>query len=114
FRLHARRAIVINFKGVPQLNGEIPEWRDRLQAVLDLPDLTVLRRRTFDAALDAIEARYNELSGEHLARVAHQYDADYILVERPLADLEAAQQVYPVGLQTASRYYLYRVDRATR
>lgn len=113
FRLHARRAIVINFKGVPQLNGEIPEWRDRLQAVLDLPDLTVLQRPTFDAALDAIQDRYNDLNGQHLQRVAHLYDADYILVQRPLPDLDAAQQVYPVGLQTDSGYYLYRVNRLT-
>ncbi len=114
FRLHAQRAIVVNFKGVPQLNGEIPEWRDRLQAVLDLPDLAVLRRRTFDEALDAIQARYNALSGEHLAKVAHQYDADYVLTQRPLADVASLQPVYPVGLDNQGGYYLYRVQASTR
>lgn len=109
FRLHAERAIVINFKGVPQLNGEIPEWRDRLKAVLNVSDLTVFIRPTFDEALDAIEHRYGELSGEHLARVAHQYDADYVLAARPLGDLDAAQRVYPVGSSADTGYFLYRV-----
>lgn len=108
FRLHAERAIVINFKGVPQLNGEIPEWRDRLEAVLDLPDLTILQRTTFDEALDAIEARYNQMTGDHLSQVAHQYGAKYVLTERPLGDLTAGQQIYPVGSSNTG-YYLYRV-----
>lgn len=109
FRLHAERAIVINFKGVPQLNGEIPEWRDRLEAVLAVPDLTGFIRPTFDEALDAIEHRYGELSGEHLAQVAHQYGADYVLADRPLADLDAARRVYPVGSSVDTGYFLYRV-----
>ena len=49
FRLRAQRAIVVNFKCVPQLSGELEEWRDRLQAVLDLPDLRTLPH-SFDKA----------------------------------------------------------------
>ena len=59
FRVHARRAIVVNFKGVPQLGGELPEWRDRLEKVLDLdkPGLLALPR-PMGRTLRAIRARY--------------------------------------------------------
>jgi hypothetical protein len=57
FRYHARRAIVVNFKNVPQLSSEIPEWKDRLEAILDQP-LSALPKR-FDRAHQAIAARYD-------------------------------------------------------
>ncbi|MGE5611445.1 MAG: DUF6798 domain-containing protein, partial [Bacillota bacterium] len=39
FRLHGQRAIVVNFKGVPQLSSELPEWRRRLESVLGMENL---------------------------------------------------------------------------
>src|SRR5205814_9379856 len=42
FRYHTRRAIVVNFKAVPQLAGELSEWRDRMKNVLGIDDLTTL------------------------------------------------------------------------
>lgn len=83
FRVHARRAIVVNFKNVPQLSAELPEWRDRLKAVLALDDLMTLPKgmsRTFAAIGD----RYASLPAEHLAMVARTYGATYIVVPRPL------------------------------
>ena len=39
FRYHAQRAIVVNFKNVPQLSSEMPEWQSRLETLLDQPPL---------------------------------------------------------------------------
>jgi hypothetical protein len=79
FRLRAQRAIVVNFKGVPQLSSELPTWRDRMQAVLDIDDLTKLPR-PFPATLAAIRQRYDSIPPEHLEAAARRYHARYILV----------------------------------
>ena len=83
FRLHAQRTIVINFKGVPQLRSELPEWRDRLQTVLDLPDLRSLPT-PMPRTLQAIADRYESLPPNHLARTARRYDARYLLLAHDL------------------------------
>ena len=85
FRFHARRAIVVNFKGVPQLSSELAEWRRRMESVLDLP-LSNLPQR-FDHAHDAIQSRYDQLPPTHLRRVAGQYNARYVLTNRPTGGL---------------------------
>jgi hypothetical protein len=87
FRYHAQRAIVINFKCVPQLSSEMPEWKDRLETILDLP-LSVLPRR-FDLTHAVIAARYDALPPQHLVHVARRYDARYIVTAKPLPGLKA-------------------------
>jgi hypothetical protein len=82
FRYHARRAVVVNFKNVPQLSSEMREWRERLETVLDQP-LTALPKR-FDLTHGAIAARYDGLSAEYLAGVARRYGARYVVTARPL------------------------------
>jgi hypothetical protein len=81
FRYAAQRAIVVNFKGVPPLRGELPEWRDRLKTVLGLDDLHSLPRG-MTAAAEAIEDRYDSLPPSHLASVARRYNARYVLMSR--------------------------------
>jgi MFS family permease len=88
FRFHARRAIVVNFKGVPQLSSEMPEWKRRLEDVLDQP-LSNLPRR-FDRTHDAIARRYDELSAVHLRRVSRAYRARYVMTTRPVEGLGPA------------------------
>jgi hypothetical protein len=82
FRFHARRAIVVNFKGVPQLSSELGEWRRRLELVLDVP-LTQLTRR-FDQTHADIARRYDALPADHLADAARVYGARYIVTSRPI------------------------------
>jgi hypothetical protein len=82
FRYHGQRAIVVNFKNVPQLSGEMPEWKDRLEAILDQP-LSQLPRR-FDRTHAAIAARYDALPEEHLITVARRYGARYLITTRAL------------------------------
>ncbi len=84
FRLHARRAIVVNFKAVPQLSGELAVWQTRICDVLGLQKLTELPR-PYHATLWDMEKRYNALPDAHLAQVAEVYGARYILTRRRLS-----------------------------
>lgn len=102
FRLHAQRAIVVNYKGVGQLSGELGEWRRRLQDVLALQDLRTLPRR-FDQTLWVIGQTYEALPSEHLERVARHYRADYVLVGHELPEWQAKR------VHVSGRYSLYRL-----
>ena len=101
FRLIARRAIVINFKGVAQLSSELGEWRDRLCRVLDVPSLAVLPHR-FDRVFDEIARRYEALPAEHLQAVAGEYHARYVVTSRAVTFPAPAKLVFESG-----RYHLY-------
>jgi hypothetical protein len=101
FRFHARRAVVVNFKNVPQLSSEMREWKERLETVLDQP-LTALPRR-FDLTHGAIAARYDAMSAEHLAGVAARYGARYVVTARPLPGRQAVFE--------NTSYHLYDLTR---
>jgi hypothetical protein len=106
FRYHAQRAIVMNFKNVPQLSSEMSQWRTRLEDVLDEP-LSKLPRR-FDLAHAAIADRYDSLSAQHLTAVAAKYGARYVITTRPLAAHQAAFEnnayhLYDLGPKENSR-----------
>jgi hypothetical protein len=105
-RLHGRRAIVINFKNVPQLSGELGEWRDRLENVLQRDDLRTLPR-PFRRTLDAIRARYAELPPEHLATVAKRYGARYVVSVRRF-DTQALGT--PAFSDSEGHYFLYDLN----
>jgi hypothetical protein len=85
FRLHAKRAIVVNFKAVPQLSGELAVWQERLCDVLNIADVTQLPR-PYAATVSAIDRRFDELPPAHLEKVADLYGARYVLTRRRLAD----------------------------
>lgn len=105
FRLHAQRAIVVNFKSVPQLSGELIEWRRRLRRVLGEHDLLTLPRplhRTFEA----IRERYESLPAEHLVSVAREYGARYVVVGHRLPQAYERQRVYPDS-DAKGEYYVY-------
>jgi hypothetical protein len=84
FRLFAHRAILVNLKGVPQLSSELKEWRKRLDDLLDA-DVTQFAAR-FDQTLLAIHQRYESLPPQHLATLAHHYNAQYIILEHDIND----------------------------
>jgi hypothetical protein len=104
FRLVARRAIVINFKGVPQFDGELAEWRDRLCGVLHLPTLQNLPHR-FDAALRAIGQRYAVLPDSILVQTARSFGARYIVVPHPLHSAVAGRLIFE-----NQQFYLYDLE----
>ena len=102
FRLRARRGIVVNFKGCPQLSAELKEWRDRLSDVLDMPDLTALPH-PFPATLAAIEKRYAELPPARLIAAAKKYGARYVLTPT-----RWPEQFEPARVDlAANRWFLY-------
>jgi hypothetical protein len=110
FRLRARRAIVVNFKGVPQLSAELPEWRDRLLSVLDLrstQDLLALPR-PMGRTLQAIRARYSDVPPERLFAVAANYGARYVVLTRRAGPAHDTALVYS---DTNGRYFLYDLPR---
>jgi hypothetical protein len=106
FRLHARRAIVVNFKNVPQLSGELGEWRDRLQNVLVIADIRSLPR-PFYRTLHAIRARYATLPPEHLIAAAQRYGARYVVTVRPLHAPGFGQ---PAFSDKQGQYFLYDLN----
>jgi hypothetical protein len=102
FRLRAERAIIVNFKAVPQLSGELPQWRDRLRAVLALDDLSTLPRG-YGHTIEALNRRYADLPEEHLAAVVRNYNARFVVSARRLGGMEQA-----LRFSTATgRYFLY-------
>jgi hypothetical protein len=102
-RLRGQRAIVVNFKAVPQLSGELPEWRDRLRAVVALDDLRVLPRG-YRQTLRAIDERYATLTPEQLVAAARAYGARFVVARQPFADRDDVRRVFssPTG-----RYFVY-------
>jgi len=97
-RLRGLRAVIINFKGVPQLSGEIGQWRDRLQTVLDVPDLRGLPAG-FGPTLRAIGQRYDALAPDTLVVNARIFNANYIVTRHAVAfdGLNAPRLVWSSG-----------------
>lgn len=105
FRIHARRAIVVNFKGVPQLSAELPEWRDRLSFVLDLDTQGLLNLpQPLGRTMSAIRSRYVALPSAHHVRIANAYAADYIVLCRPAESSAGMRLVYS---DSSGHYFLY-------
>jgi hypothetical protein len=107
-RLRGRRAIVVNFKAVPQLSGELPAWRDRLRSVLALDDLRALPRG-YRQTMRAVDERYGSLSEDELLTTARAYDARYIVAPRPL---RAHARLHLDFSSPNGRYFVY--DRSPR
>ena len=104
-RLRGLRSVVINFKGVPQLSGEMSIWRDRLQAVLNMDDLTTLPSG-FGPTLRAIGRRYDALDADDLTRTARMFGADYIVTRVPV---EFSGADAPVFVWSTGREMLYHL-----
>jgi hypothetical protein len=81
FRLEAQRAIVVNFKHVPQLSGELMEWVGRLEEVLGTSDLEHFPHGYVET-MRALDQRYNAQPPEELLRIAGKYSARYIVTSR--------------------------------
>ena len=108
FRLRAQRAIVVNFKCVPQLSSELPAWRERLGQVL-MMDIRQLRT-PFKHTLYDMRNRYETLPPAHYANVARRYDARYILVGHRLPEEWEAKRVREM-IDATTGYFLYDLQR---
>lgn len=85
FRLAAHRSIVVNFKSVPQLNAEMPQWRDRLRDILGVQDLLKIQRG-FTKVGSAMDKLYDTRMAPGLIDAARKYGASYIITRRALED----------------------------
>lgn len=104
WRLEARRAIVVNFKAVPQTAAEMPEWKRRMQAVTGVQDLPRLAG-TFTGTLAKLSQVYDARAADELAAVARAYGARY-LVSR--TDYPAFRRAGP----DSGPWHVYDLDSA--
>ncbi len=74
FRLHAGRAIVVDWKSPPMKADEIVEWYRRIEVVTARPRL----RRFRDVKLG-----YNEMDGERFGSLKREFGFDYAVLEKP-------------------------------
>jgi hypothetical protein len=106
FRYYAQRAIVVNFKAVPQLSSELREWQTRLKEVLGVDDLHAALPRGYAKIGPAMARLYAQRSADQLIDVAHKYHAGYVVTTRAYDD-PGLRLVQNVG----GRYLLYAVVR---
>lgn len=95
WRIEARRAVVVNFKAVPQTSAELPEWKRRMQDVTGVADLTTLAG-TFDSTLRSLGEVYARRDVEALIAVARKYDCQYVVTAGDLPAHPALVRVGPV------------------
>jgi hypothetical protein len=105
-RLIGERAIVVNYKCVPQLSGELVGWEQRLCLLLGLQRLQDLPHG-YTRTLPAIRQQYDQRSADDLLRAAAEYEASYIVVTHPLQD-DRLKLVYSDAQQ---RYMVYDLKR---
>ncbi len=110
FRLYAQRAIVVNFKHVPQLSGEIVQWERRLLDVLGVPNVNVFPHN-YTQTLAAIESTYERRSAADLIGVARKYGARYVVVDHGLGPDLAGDIVFH---HADNRYFVYDLASATK
>lgn len=107
FRLYGQRAIIVNFKHIPQLSNEIRQWRDRLADVLGTTDFAQFPR-DYPLTLAALGRAYESRPTGDLLAVAKKYDARFIVVAHDLGPDHANQIVFhPHG----NRYFVYDLTR---
>jgi hypothetical protein len=96
FRLHARRAVVIDTKSPPMYLDELVEWYRRLCTVVDVPKL--------DRVGDAW-TRWDALPADRMLAIARAFHADFIVLVKartatriaaPVAYEDHADVVYAV------------------
>ncbi len=109
FRLYAQRAIVVNFKHVPQLSGEIIQWKQRLLDVLGVSDVSGFPR-DYTQTLAAIGSLYENRPAAELAAVAHKYGARYIVVDHDLGPQLAGAIVFHLK---NNPYFVYDLLKPT-
>jgi hypothetical protein len=107
FRLRAQRAIVVNFKCVPQLDQELIHWDERLRDVLGLSNLYKQLPNGFDKVPGAMAKIYAARTGNELFAAAKKYDARYVVASHGLGARFKSKLVY----QSGYRYFLYDLDR---
>ncbi|MGH7177703.1 MAG: DUF6798 domain-containing protein, partial [Tepidisphaeraceae bacterium] len=103
FRLYAQRAIVVNFKHVPHLPGEIAQWWRTLSDVIGTDDVSSLTG-DYVATLRELGNRYDSRSPQELWSLAQRHGARYIVV---CHDLGPDYSRFFVFTSQHGRYFVY-------
>jgi len=85
FRLLARRAIVVDTKSPPMYMDELVAWYRRLCATVGAGDDV--------ATYLAAEAHWDTLGADQLVAIAHQFAADYLVVDKTRSQVRLASPV---------------------
>ena len=107
FRLYAERAIIVNFKHVPQLSGEIKEWNQRLSVVLG-PQLAALEAagEDYTRTMSSLSSMYESRSDDQLIAAATHYNAQFIVVTHPLQTSDVTLRYHP----QSNPFFLYELN----
>jgi hypothetical protein len=89
FRLHARRAIVVDWKTPPIRGRELVEWFRRLEEVSDVRPVT---------GIDAVEAGYHRMTPDRLNRLARQFSTDYAVLRCDQCDPDC-RSAFPIAFE---------------
>ena len=84
FRLRAERAMVVNFKAVPQLGDELAEWAQRLRDTLGITNLNKQLPHGFDKIPRRCARSTRTRPGDALFAAAEKYNARYVVATRRL------------------------------
>jgi hypothetical protein len=106
WRLRARRAIIVNFKGVPQFSDELREWENRLRLTLGDRPLHTLPRgfQNITAAMDDV---YAAMTPAQLLGVARGFGADFIVFPKAIEHPDLST----VARSPKGKWTIYRVRR---
>jgi hypothetical protein len=107
FRLRAGRAIVVNFKAVPQLGAELSEWAQRLRDTLGLTNLNHQLPHGFDKIGPAMRVIYKDRPADALFAAAQKYNARYVIATRDLGEQYDSKLV----MHASDRYFLYDLGK---
>jgi hypothetical protein len=100
FRLLSRRAIVVDWKGVPAIPTELVEWLRRLRDVSGRPSLTTA---------DELKG-YDAMDPARLEQLHARYRFEYVVVRR---GTETRLAGYPRAYENASFVVLGSVRRGS-
>ncbi len=98
-RWRGQRAIIVNFKGVPQLSRELPQWKQRMSDVLG--EDVLLLPRGFSRSLTGADLIYEARPTAQLIDIAKKYGARYILVDHRLPEMSE------MHASSGGKYFLY-------
>ncbi len=77
FRLHARRAIVVDWKTPPARGAEVATWFERLKDVSGVEHIRGIRQ---------ISQGYNQMTPQRLSKLHEKYAAEYAVLEAARCD----------------------------
>ncbi|MDH5673264.1 MAG: hypothetical protein OEZ06_14010 [Myxococcales bacterium] len=104
FRLHARRAIYVDWKCTPMRGDELRVWRDRMLGAMGTADFPALGYALRHASTRA----YRKQPAATLAALARREGLDHVISSRPRRENEQA------GLELLARFGAFGVYRVQR